>query len=130
MGRAARTKRERRAGRERDERVLVADPIGRLLTAPTDQNGRITIPAAAGVTVSGRVTTPDGVGLRNATVTIVDRNGLARAVTTSSFGYYSFDSVAAGESYTIGVASRAYRFASRTVETSSSLTNIDFVGSD
>ena len=116
-----------------DESVIsnvTADSNGLIVTATYDQTGRITIPAAASVTVSGRVTTPNGQGLRNATVTIVDRAGFARTVTTSSFGYYTFDEIAVGETYTIGVASRAYRFASRTVEASSSLTNVDFVGSE
>ena len=107
---------------------VTADTNGLLLTATYDQTGRITIPAAAGVSVSGRVTTPNGQGLRNASVTIVDRAGFARTVTTSSFGYYQFDDIAIGETYTIGVASRAYRFASRTVEATDNLADVDFVG--
>ena len=114
-----------------DESVIsnvTADREGLLLTATYDNAGRITIPAAARVTISGRVTTPDGVGLRNATVTIVDRAGFARTVTTSSFGYYQFDDLAFGETYTIGIASRQYRFAARTIEATNSLTNVDFTG--
>ena len=114
-----------------DESVIsnvTANSNGLMVTATYDQNGRIIIPAAAGVTISGRVTTPNGQGLRNATVTIIDRAGLARTVTTSSFGYYQFDDIAVGETYTIGVASRQYRFASRTVSVADSLTNVDFVG--
>ena len=100
-----------------DESVIsnvTADPNGLLLTASYDQTGRITIPAAAGITISGRVTTPEDAALRNATVTIVYRSGFARTVTTSAFGYYIFTDIAVGETYTIGVTSRAYRFASRT----------------
>ena len=109
---------------------VTADREGFILTATYDQTGRITIPAAAGVTISGRVTTPDGVGLRNATVTIVDRSGFARTVTTSAFGYYTFDDIAVGETYTIGVTSRRYRFASRSVAATDNLGSVDFVGQD
>src|SRR6266700_3451828 len=48
-------------------------------------------PTASAISVSGRVTTPDGRGLRNAVVKITDSLGFTRSVTTSSFGFYSFD---------------------------------------
>ena len=83
---------------------------------------------AAGVTVSGRVLTPDGRGLRNARVVITDSQGNARTVTTSSFGFYRFDDVTVGESYVIGVVSKLYRFQSRLVSVTDTLTDVDFVG--
>ena len=76
------------------------------------------------------MTTPDGRGIRNATVTLVNRSGFARTVTTGAFGYYAFDGVAAGERYTIGVASPQYRFASRTVEVGDNLADVNFTGLD
>ena len=80
------------------------------------------------VSVSGRVTTPDGRGLRNATVSITDPVGAIRTATTSSFGFYSFEGVATGQSYTLRVSSRLYRFAQRTVQVTDTLTDVDFVG--
>ena len=90
----------------------------------------ITGPNSTGLTISGRVLTPDGRGLRNASVTIVDQSGMARTVTTNSFGFYQFDGVAAGRTYTIGVASRQYRFASRTVTVTDNLTDVDFTSQE
>lgn len=78
--------------------------------------------------VSGRVTTPAGQNLRNATVTIVDSNSVRRTATTSSFGLYSFENVATGGSYTITVGSKRYRFSPRTLQISGNLTGIDFIG--
>lgn len=78
--------------------------------------------------VSGRATTPDGRGLRNAVVKIIDVNNVVRSTTTSSFGFYTFDTVAVGQSYTIAILSRLYRFQSRSVQVSGDLTNVDFVG--
>lgn len=98
-------------------------------------NGRIAawglelLPAtAAGVEISGRVTTPDGLGLRNAVVSMVDSQGIVRTATTSSFGYYTFDGVEVGQSYVMGVSSRRYRFAPRVVQVFDTLTEVDFTG--
>jgi uncharacterized delta-60 repeat protein len=83
--------------------------------------------AAAGLTVSGRVTTPDGLGLRNASVTLTDSVGRVRTATTSSFGYYTLTNVELG-AYTVSVSSRRYRFASRSLQLGSNLVDVDFVG--
>ena len=84
---------------------------------------------ASNFSVSGRVTTPDGRGLRNASVTITNPQGAMFRVTTSSFGFYSFDAIAStGGTYTVAVSSRLYRFATQNVVLSSDLTNVDFVG--
>ena len=114
--------------------ILFTDNIVSRLTANTDdhaseftyQNGTVT--AAANASISGRVTTPNGVGLRNATVVLTDSLGNRRSVTTSSFGYYQFDDVALAASYTLAVSSRQYRFAQRTVQVTGNLTDVDFVG--
>ena len=80
------------------------------------------------VSVSGHVTTPDGRGLRNATVAITDTAGLTRTVTTGSFGFFTIDSVRSGEIYVIAVSSKRYRFAARTIQVIENLTGVDFVG--
>ena len=82
---------------------------------------------AAGVSVSGRVLTPDGSGLRNAQVTMINAAGTSRTVTTSSFGFYTFDDVAAGGTFVIGVSSKRYRFESRFVQVGDSIAGLDFV---
>ena len=81
------------------------------------------------VEISGRVTTPDGRGLRNATVTISDQSGLSRTVTTSSFGYYMFADVRTGESYLLRVASRRYRYTPLAIiNANENIVGADFVG--
>ncbi len=84
-------------------------------------------PVAAGVSVSGRVLTPDGQGVRGAVITIAGLNGEPRTARTGSFGYYRFDDVLAGETYLISVASKRYQFTSRTVSVGDELTDVDFV---
>ncbi len=85
---------------------------------------------AAGVEVSGRVLTPDGRGLRNATVVITDSQGNRRTATTGSFGYYSFADVEVGGSYSLAVTSNRYRFSSRFVQVQDTLTDVDFIGQE
>lgn len=80
------------------------------------------------VTVSGRVTTPGGQNLRNAVVSLIDSLGVRRTATTSSFGIYTFDNVRTGESFTMTVASKRYRFTPRIESFAASVSNIDFVG--
>jgi hypothetical protein len=100
----------------------------RLATGFEDGTVTISGATASGYTVSGRVATADGNGLRNATVSMTDSNGATRIVTTSSFGFYQFEGVAAGDRYTITVGSRRYRFAGRVVTVDGNLLDIDFVG--
>jgi hypothetical protein len=80
------------------------------------------------VSVSGRVVTPSGLGLRNAIVIMTDSQGFRRTTTTSSFGIYTFDNVQAGETYVFGVSSKRYRFAAQTLTPNANLSNVDFVG--
>ncbi len=86
------------------------------------------VATVAGVDVSGRVTTPGGLNLRNATVTLTDSLGNRESVMTSPFGVYRFPGVDAFKTYTISVSSKRFRFASRVMPVDDSLTNIDFVG--
>ena len=85
---------------------------------------------AAGVSVSGRVLTPDGRGLRNAYVVLTDQHGVTRTVTTGAFGNYQFDDVQSGEAYVIGVVSKRYRFASRVLQVFDTVTGEDFTGDE
>ncbi|HMJ09628.1 MAG TPA: carboxypeptidase-like regulatory domain-containing protein, partial [Pyrinomonadaceae bacterium] len=79
------------------------------------------------VSVSGRVTTASGLGVSNARVTIADTSGSLRTAVTSSFGYYRFDNVTPGSTYTMGVTSKRYSFTTRDVAVSDNLSGVDFV---
>ena len=84
---------------------------------------------AAGVSLSGRVTTAWGAGIRNARV-VISGNALpeARTVTTGSFGYFSFEGLTAGETYVVTVNSQRYTFQvpSRVITLVDNLTDFDF----
>ncbi len=83
----------------------------------------------ANISISGRIFTSDGItGLRNATVSLTDSIGAVRSVTTSSFGFYSFENVPPGFSYTIRILSRRFRYQPQTVVPTGDLTGVNFVG--
>ncbi len=117
--------------------LYVRDDAG-LFTAPEAVTGSIAggwgleflASTAADVSLSGRVLTSDGRGIRNAEVTI-SGNSLAepRIATTGSFGYFSFDGLAAGETYVVTVNSRRYTFStpSQVISLVDNIANVDFV---
>lgn len=107
-----------------------------LTSTATDANGNTSEftprfgPTSAGVTVSGRVTTASGAGLRNAIVSITDLLGNQRSAVTGSFGYYKFEEVPAGETYVVAVTSKRFDFTPRIVTIGESVTDLDFEGSE
>ncbi len=104
---------------------------GRTLRIATHGRGMwqipVLAPTAANVSVSGRVLTSVGQGIRNARVVITDSHGVSQQAFTSSFGYYRFEDVRAGETYVISVVSKRFQFTPRTVTVSDELTGVDFI---
>lgn len=80
------------------------------------------------VTVSGRVLTPSGLGVRNTVVSLIDAKGLIRTATTSSFGLFTFPNVPTGESYTTRVNSKRYRFAPQIITLNTEMQDLELVG--
>ncbi len=73
-------------------------------------NGVSAPTTAATVSISGRVMTASGRGIVNVRLTLTDSSGEVRTATTTSFGYYRFDDVQAGETYILSAAGKRYTF--------------------
>jgi len=86
------------------------------------------MPTAANVSISGRIMTDTGLGLRSAEVTLTDANGTVRRTASGSFGYYRFDDVPTGQTYVIRVVSRRFQFSPRAISVVDELTEIDLIG--
>ena len=88
---------------------------------------------AANASISGRVMTADGVGIRNAKV-VVTGNSLAepRVVTTGSFGYFSIEGLQTGQTYVVTVNSQRYTFTtpSQVVSLVDNVADMNFVASE
>ena len=82
---------------------------------------------AANVSVSGRVTNAGGGGIGGVYVFIIDPSNNTRTAVTNPFGYYAFDNVVPGFTYTIGVTSKRYDFpAPMQVQINDNVSNLDF----
>jgi hypothetical protein len=84
-------------------------------------------PTAALVSVGGRVTAEAGNPISRATVYLTDARGETRTATTSSFGFYRFENVPAGETYVLNVASKRYIFAPRVAWVTDQSSDLDFI---
>ena len=84
------------------------------------------VATAANVSVSGRVLTDDGSGLRNAVVYLTKANGETVSTRTSSFGYYRFDDLEAGQTLIISVFHKRYQFTPQVVTINEVVDNLDF----
>lgn len=86
-------------------------------------------PTAASVSVGGRVTTPNGQGIRNVIISLTDSSGAVRISRTAPFGYYSFDNVRVGETYILNVSSKRFDFgnSTRVLYVQEELIDVDFV---
>lgn len=87
-----------------------------------------TEPLLVFATVAGQVVTPAGIVLRNTRVTIIDAQNISQIATTTSFGTFTFSNVRVGETYTITVSSRRYRFAPKIMQINGNLANVNFTG--
>lgn len=90
-------------------------------------NSTLFPPTAASVTVSGRVLTTDGYGLRNAIVTFSDLRGGTRTARSSTFGYFFFDDVRAGGTYVVAVSAKRYSFTPRMISITDEIWDLDFI---
>jgi hypothetical protein len=84
-------------------------------------------PTAANVSVSGRVTAPDGRGISMARVTMTDTAGQPRTVIANSFGYYTFENVPSGATYVFAVTAKGFNPAQVVRTIADQVTDLDFV---
>ena len=94
--------------------------------AITSTDGMITIlaPTAAGVSIEGRVLS-EKTPITGALISLTDSNGNIVTTRSTSFGYYRFEDVAAGQTYTISVKARRFNFTPQTITVNDNLRNLN-----
>jgi CSLREA domain-containing protein len=80
--------------------------------------------AVAGV--SGQVTTSSGRAVQNARVILTDSSGGSWTASTGNFGFYRFGEVRLGETYTVTVISKSYRFTPQIITVSNEIKDLNF----
>ena len=110
--------------------IIASNPqSGTVQTSSSPGTVTLLTPTAAGVSISGRILTPNGRGLANAIVSMTNSLGETRTARTNSFGYYSFKEVAAGETFVFQVISKRYQFVPQVVGVKEELTDLNFTAS-
>lgn len=84
------------------------------------------LPTAASVAISGRVVNNNR-GIAKAMVWLTNQNGVTRTALTNSFGYYRFEDVAAGQSYTFNVFSKRFAFSPQVVTINEEMNDLNFI---
>jgi hypothetical protein len=110
--------------------TILATKAGNSLAPESPQNGNYQItmlaPTAAGVPVSGRVLTFGGRGIANARISLSGQTGETRTAISNSFGYFHFETVAAGTGYVFEISHKQYSFTPRVVDISEELSGLNF----
>lgn len=86
-------------------------------------------PTAANVSISGRILTADGTGIRNAVISLTPiSGGQIRSARSSGFGFYCIEDVLIGETYILRISSKRFVFLPETqiVTPLDELTNVNF----
>jgi hypothetical protein len=91
----------------------------------------VTSPTSVPVSVTGQVSTSQGRGIGKVYVTLTGENGAVRQAITNGFGYFRFDGVATGNTYTVSVRHKSYQFAdpAQVVFVGAEITDLMFVAS-
>ncbi|MBK8302435.1 MAG: hypothetical protein IPK98_03075 [Chloracidobacterium sp.] len=108
---------------------VAIQPTSRTLRIATHGRGmyQISIATPTTATVSGRILTAAGRGVRNATVTMTNSLGVVLQVRSGPFGNYRFDNVPTGVTYNMAVISRRFTFAPSVVVLSDNIADNNFI---
>jgi hypothetical protein len=117
-------------GRNRDIPIPISNPDKSPNLAGADQGAafffNLLAPTAASATISGRVFSANGQGLRRAIVYMTDQNGNTRTVLTNQFGYYRLAEVEVGQTLILNVYHKQFQFDPQVVNFNDSLNNLNF----
>ncbi len=89
-------------------------------------------PTAAGLSVDGRVTTPEGNGIKNVMMYLTLDDGTVMTTRTGSFGYYRFDDIPGGQTAIVSISAKRYAFSNpvRLVQLTDNIVDLDWVSKE
>jgi uncharacterized delta-60 repeat protein len=112
---------------------IVIDSLGRIVLGGSAGSkfaaARLYTLEPAPVAVSGRAVTPDGMPIRGISVGLTSQAGETRWAITSTFGYYQFDGVPTGQTYTLFVrGAKRHTFENRTFGLNEAVDDLNLIG--
>lgn len=83
---------------------------------------------SANVSIGGKIVSANGSGLSKISVSATGSNGQTRFAVTNSFGFYKFDDLSTGDTYTFQVSSKKYQFSNPTqiLSATENITDLNF----
>lgn len=84
-------------------------------------------PTAASISISGRVQNGSGAGVTNAILYLQTQDGQILVARSSSFGYYQFDNIIAGQLVVISVQSKRFSYVPRSIIVADKIGDFDFI---
>lgn len=83
------------------------------------------VPTAANVPISGMVTDANGRAISRVNLTLTDSNGQTRTARTNTFGYFRFDAVPSGQTYTLDASAKGYSFVPQVVSVNDEIVDLN-----
>jgi hypothetical protein len=87
---------------------------------------------APGVSIAGKVRTPEGRAIKGAYIVIRDANtnAVVRTTYSSTFGFYRLEQIETGKSYVLSITHRRYLFATaaQVIDINEERSGVDFIG--
>jgi len=83
------------------------------------------VPTAANVGISGMVTDANGRAISRVNLTLTDSNGQTRTAKSNTFGYFRFDGVDSGQTYTLDASAKGYSFVPQVVSVNDEIVDLN-----
>ncbi len=96
-----------------------------LIVTPRNFVCTLFVPTSANVGISGIVTDADGRAISRVIVSLTDSQGQTRSARTNSFGYFRFDQVPSGQTYTLAATAKGYSFVSQVVSVNDEIVDLN-----
>lgn len=98
-------------------------------TFASDPVPTFTTPTAANVSLSGRVLTSGGFGLRRASVVLTTSDGTVYSASTNSFGAFRIDNVPSGQTVIVSVRAKQHIFQPKVIILADDITDLEITES-
>lgn len=94
----------------------------------SDTDFTVVAPTASSTSVRGRVLSSDGRAINRAVVSLINQNGQTQTSVTNAFGYYKFEDVGIGQTYTLNVRKKGVMFTPQVLAITEEISDLELTG--